>query len=166
MTVAGATSQSVGGTDTPPCIQHVPRTAIYTGIYSVSLASGHFPVACELQAYHLPVRSINLICNHYPVLCGDTVFFLQCVHLNVTIQDICEALSRFISKTGIYSLETKGKVSSACCTCRNVSVKSRSMFSFSAKMIILLSCPSVMLIIYLLNPATVSGSCQQCTCRK
>lgn len=120
--VAGATAQSVGGIDTPPCIQHVPRTAIYTGIYSVSLASGHFWVACELQA-HLHVRSINMMCN-YSVFCGDTVFLLQCIHLNVTIQDISEALSSFISKTGIYSLETKGKVSSACSTCRNV-VKSR-----------------------------------------
>lgn len=110
----GAPSQSAGGIDTPPCIQHVPRTAIHTGIYSVSLASGHFWVACELQA-HLHVRSINLMCNHYSVFCGDTVFLLQCIHLNVTIQDICEALSSFISETGVYSLETKGKVSSACC---------------------------------------------------
>jgi len=35
-----------------------------------------------------------------------------------------------------------------------------------AKIIVLLRCPSVVLIIYLLNPATMLGFCQRCPCRK
>lgn len=128
-------------------------------------SSGHFPVRCKLQA-HLHARLIYLVCSNYPVFSGDTLFpLLQRIHLNVTIQDICVALSCFVSKTGVCSLETKGKVSSACCTCRNLAIRSRNT-SGCAKMIALLNRPSVVLIIYLLNPATMSGFCQQCTCRK
>lgn len=134
------------------------------GIYSIRLAPGHFRVTCKLQT-HLRLRLIYLFCSNYPVLCGDTLFLLlQCIHLNVTIQDICAVPSCFVSETGVCSLETKGKVSSACCTCRSLAVKSRNTLFF-AKMIVLLSCPSVVLI-YLLNPATMLGFCQQCPCRK
>lgn len=106
-------------------------------MHSISLASGHFQITGKLQA-HLQVRLINLVCSNYPMFCGDTLFLLlQCIHLNITIQDIYAALSCFISKTGVCSLETKGKVSSACCTCRNLAVKSGNTLFF-AKIIVLL----------------------------
>lgn len=127
--------------------------------YFASLTSGLFQGSCKLQAY-LCVRLIYMGCNNYPVFSGNSLFLLQCTHLNVTIQEICTALSCFISKTGVRSLETKGKVSSACCTCRNLADKIRNTFFFP-KTIVLLSCPSVVLIIYLLNLAIILGFCKR-----